>query len=50
MQPLLQMIVGVLEDKNPTTFFNDEFRSPVYVQVLLVHPARYMTSATINTC
>lgn len=31
----LQMIVGVLEDKKPTTFINDEFRSPIYLQDIL---------------
>lgn len=37
----LQMIIGALEDGKPTSFFNDEYRSPIYVQDILkvIHAA-----------
>lgn len=44
------MIVGVLEDKKPTKFFNDEFRSPIYVQVLLALPACDIIDVFSNVC
>ena len=33
----LQFIVSSLEPGKPTAFFDDEFRSPIYVQVCLLH-------------
>lgn len=39
----LQFIVSSLEDGKPTAFFDDEFRSPIYVQVRFYRLQRLMS-------